>query len=84
MDLKSYIQAERGNGVKLAATLGIPLSYLSQMAGAGRAITAERAVAIERATGGIVGRRDLRPDDWADVWPELAAAAPEPSEAKAA
>lgn len=33
------------------------------------------APSIERATNGAVGRRDLRPDDWADIWPELAAGA---------
>ena len=30
------------------------------------------AVALERATGGAVSRRDLRPEDWAQIWPELA------------
>jgi DNA-binding transcriptional regulator YdaS (Cro superfamily) len=34
-------------------------------------------VAIERATAGAVTRRDLRPDDWAEIWPELAEAAGE-------
>ena len=29
-------------------------------------------VAIERATNGAVTRRDLRPDDWHLIWPELA------------
>lgn len=29
-------------------------------------------VAIERATGGAVTRRDLRPDDFHLIWPELA------------
>jgi DNA-binding transcriptional regulator YdaS (Cro superfamily) len=28
-------------------------------------------VQIERATAGAVTRRDLRPDDWGDIWPEL-------------
>ena len=26
---------------------------------------------IERATGGMVTRRHLRPDDWHRIWPEL-------------
>lgn len=30
-------------------------------------------VAIERTTQGAVTRRDLRPDDWHLIWPELAA-----------
>lgn len=31
----------------------------------------EYCVAIEKATEGVVTRRDLRPDDWAAIWPEL-------------
>lgn len=34
----------------------------------------ENCVAIERATDGAVSRRDLRPDDWQAIWPELAEA----------
>jgi DNA-binding transcriptional regulator YdaS (Cro superfamily) len=34
-------------------------------------IPAEYCAAIESATSGAVTRRDLRPDDWADIWPEL-------------
>jgi DNA-binding transcriptional regulator YdaS (Cro superfamily) len=30
------------------------------------------AVAIESTTKGAVTRRDLRPDDWQEIWPELA------------
>jgi DNA-binding transcriptional regulator YdaS (Cro superfamily) len=32
----------------------------------------EYCVAIERETGGKVTRKDLRPDDWQAIWPELA------------
>lgn len=35
-------------------------------------------VSIERATDGAVTRRDLRPDDWHLIWPELAEAATAP------
>ncbi|CAM3473578.1 transcriptional regulator [Paracidovorax anthurii] len=31
-------------------------------------------VAIEHATDGRVTRQDLRPHDWASIWPELAKA----------
>lgn len=30
-----------------------------------------RCLAIESATGGIVSRSDLRPDDWQKIWPEF-------------
>ena len=72
MNLKSYIaQGERGIAAALAAALGISPSYLSQMAG-GSSISPERCVAIEQATNGAVARKDLRPDDWEKIWPELA------------
>jgi len=32
----------------------------------------DKCVAIEVATGGVVNRRDLRPNDWWKIWPELA------------
>ena len=37
-----------------------------------RPVPIERCVPIERATDGAVTRRDLRPDDWQEIWPELA------------
>lgn len=40
---------------------------------AGRAPNPENCVGIELATDGDVDRRDLRPEDWHLIWPELAA-----------
>ena len=34
----------------------------------------EYASLIEAATGGLVTRQQLRPEDWTWIWPELAAA----------
>lgn len=36
-----------------------------------RPCSAELAVAVERESGGVVRRWDLRPDDWWRIWPEL-------------
>ena len=36
-----------------------------------RGVPLVRCSDIERATGGAVSRRDLRPDDWHRIWPEL-------------
>lgn len=71
MNLKAYIQSGRGNATALAEGLGIPVTYLSQMASGARAITAERASTIERLTSRQLMRWDLRPDDWHLIWPEL-------------
>jgi DNA-binding transcriptional regulator YdaS (Cro superfamily) len=39
-----------------------------------RGVPIEKCFAIEKATGGGVTRKDLRPDDWQRIWPELAEA----------
>ena len=72
MNLKTYITTERGNATKLASALGIPLSFLSQMASGDRAITAERASAIEKHTNGAITRQETHPTTWQAIWPELA------------
>lgn len=74
MDLKTYIASERGAAKKLAETLGISPSYLSQLIKGSSPISPERAVEFERATAGAVTRRDLFPGNWERIWPELATA----------
>ncbi|MGS0976158.1 YdaS family helix-turn-helix protein [Burkholderia glumae] len=72
MDLKTYLSSlERGGASKLAEQVGVSASFLSQMAAGSSAISPARCVLIERATGAVVSRRDLRPGDWQDIWPEL-------------
>jgi DNA-binding transcriptional regulator YdaS (Cro superfamily) len=39
-----------------------------------RHVPAARCVQIEQATGGVVRRWDLRPDDWHRIWPEIVGA----------
>ncbi|TKI02412.1 transcriptional regulator [Martelella alba] len=75
MELKKYIDSlGRGEAKKLATVLGVSSSFLSQMASGRCAISPARCVEIENATNGVVGRKDLRPEDWAKIWPELEAA----------
>jgi len=31
----------------------------------------KNCVGLEKATGGLIRRQDLRPDDWHLIWPEL-------------
>jgi DNA-binding transcriptional regulator YdaS (Cro superfamily) len=72
MNLKTFIKdSERGTAAVLAQQLGISPSYLSQLASGLAPISPERAVDIERATKGAVTRKDLRPEDWQFIWPEL-------------
>lgn len=68
------IAVSRLGGVgKLAAAIGVAQPVVSNWRARGTVLDAIHCVSIERATGGQVTRQDLRPNDWADVWPELAA-----------
>jgi DNA-binding transcriptional regulator YdaS (Cro superfamily) len=71
MKLSEYIKAERGNGTALAEKLGISLPHLSQIAADSSSTNPARCVLIEHHTEGKVTRKDLRPDDWQAIWPEL-------------
>lgn len=50
--------------------LGISKSYLSQLATGRAAISPSRCIIIESFTQGEVARSDLRPKDWAEIWPD--------------
>lgn len=61
---------------KLAAAVGVVQGAVSNWRMRGSAVPVEHCATIEIATNGAVTRRDLRPDDWQKIWPELAAAQP--------
>lgn len=67
----------------LAAMVGVKPPTVSQWVKGDRPVPVKQCTAIERATGGAVTRKDLRPDDWADIWPELANSEANPAEAPA-
>jgi len=52
----------KGSQVKLAGEVGCSQQYISWLLNEAEQISAEMAVAFERATGGEVSRSDLRPD----------------------
>ena len=45
-------------------------SYLSQLATGRAAISPSRCIVIETFTDGKVSRSDMRPSDWAEIWPD--------------
>lgn len=63
-----------GGTQALADMIGVKFQTVHQwkiVGSGGRPVPVERCVAIERATDGRVTRKDLRPDDWHLIWPEL-------------
>lgn len=63
--LTSYLKAERGRLSRLAITLGVNPSAVSQW----KSVPAERVLEVERVTG--ISRYDLRPDIFGRI-PEAA------------
>ncbi|SCW88892.1 MULTISPECIES: hypothetical protein [unclassified Pseudomonas] len=56
------------------ALTGTSRAYLRLIAYGHKTASAEIAARTESVTGGRVTRKALRPDDWQQIWPELAAA----------
>lgn len=72
MLLLEFISKEHGAAVRLAHAIGAYEPDVRRWANGQRSTPVHHCVAIEQATGGQVTRRDLRPDDWCLIWPELA------------
>ncbi len=70
MDIQTYL-TDVETAASLARKLGISPVLISQWRSGNRPIPLERCVPIEQATDGLVTRKDLRPDDWHLIWPEL-------------
>lgn len=60
-----------GSASELARKVGVTPQAICFWRDGLRKIPAEKCSAIELATNGVVTRRDLRPDDWRLIWPEL-------------
>jgi DNA-binding transcriptional regulator YdaS (Cro superfamily) len=70
MQLHEYLSKE-GTQAKLATDLGISPAQVWQWKKGLRPVPVELCSGIEKATSGEVTRKELRPDDWQEIWPEL-------------
>ena len=78
MRLAEYIKKRKGLTIpELTEAIGLKSQAQVrqwQHGYSGRLPSPINCVAIERATKGVVTRRDLRPNDYHLIWPELAPA----------
>lgn len=58
----------------MAEACGVSATNVYQWSRGIRPVPVEHCAAIEAATLGAITRQELRPDDWAYIWPELAVA----------
>lgn len=54
-----------------AASCGTSLEYLRKAISKKQKLGAALSVLIETNSGGSVSRKNLHPDDWEKIWPEL-------------
>ena len=75
MTLKSYLATlPRGGKADFATSLGVSPSFLSQLVSGLAPISPARCILIEKLTVGAVKRHEMRPLDYALIWPELTCA----------
>lgn len=71
MRLQDHLETRRGEAGRLAAIAKVTGSFIRQVAAGKRPMPADKAAAIEAATGRAVRRWEMRPADWHLIWPEL-------------
>lgn len=72
MNLPTYFEAQgRGSAIQLARAIGAHSSDMTDWTKGKRPVPVKFAVAIEAATEKQVTRKDLFPNDWPLIWPEL-------------
>jgi len=72
MKLSDYTAMKRGYQASLAKLLGVSPQAMYQWVRGVRPVPIEHCLTIERATGGLVTRGDLRPHDKHLIWADIA------------
>ena len=66
-----------GTQLKLSEVANVSQPYVSRVLKGDAEFGPAACVAIEKSSHGAFTRKDLRPNDWQDIWPELATSPPE-------
>lgn len=72
MNLPTYLNETGTKKSDFARAIKVSPALLHQWIEGIRPVAIPQCVVIERETVGRVSRKDLRPDDWEKIWPELA------------
>lgn len=70
--LRAYLNAlSIGEQREFACKCETSVEYLRKAISKKQKLGAALSVSIEAHSGGAVSRKDLHPDDWEKIWPEL-------------
>lgn len=72
MKLSEYLSQGRGRKAAMAKALGIKPPNVTDWAKGERPVPKMYGALIEQITGGQVTRQEMFPDEWQQIWPELA------------
>ena len=73
LNLKNYLNDKGHGGIsELARKINAHINDVGCWARNKRSVPVKRCVQIEKLTDGVVTRRELRPDDYWEIWPDLA------------
>ena len=71
MNLPTYLNETSTKKSDFARAIKVSPALLHQWIEGIRPVAIPQCVVIERETGGKVSRKELRPDDWDKIWPDL-------------
>lgn len=71
MDIRTYLKKEAISQSAFGALIGVSQGMVWQWITGATPVSEKYCVVIEQKTDGQVTRKDLRPDDWHLIWPEL-------------
>lgn len=71
MKIADYLSHKALSQQDFADLIGVSQGMVHQWIRGKTPVTPTKCVRIERATEGLVSRKDLHPNDWAAIWPEL-------------
>lgn len=72
MKLSEYCAGNPGAQRRIAEAVGVSLAFINHVVRGRKSMPVQYCFQIEKLTAGRVSRKDLRPDDWFLIWPELA------------
>ena len=72
MNLSKYFSENNVKQADFCRSIGVSPALLHQWIRNIRPVAVQHCAAIEAETKGVVTRKDMRPDDWEKIWPELA------------
>lgn len=66
-----YLSSTGLTQAEFARKIGVSQAQVYQFLNEIRPVSEKVCVRIEQETGGKLTRKQLRPKDWSDIWPEL-------------